>query len=203
MENKKENKQYTEISDSNENNYKYEIKTEYTQIQEMFFIKLIVIITAIYTTFFVGTSSLIVKLIGVGFIVGMLYIPTKTKLEKVVFNCPKCKTKNVYNKLGLRYINDEESICSCLKCGQELLLNNKNHVVSINQYKDNTDFKYTNDLEKVENVNKEENEETIKENDDTKSNKNNVRKLKKYQIVKIIIVIISIKAKEIYNAIIT
>lgn len=203
MENKKENKQYTEISDSNENNYKYEIKTEYTQIQGMFFIKILVIFTTIYTTFFVGTSSLIVKLIGVGFIVGMLYIPTKTKLEKVVFNCPKCKTKNVYNKLGLRYINDEESICSCLKCGQELLLNNKNHVVSINQYKDNTDFKYTNDLEKVENVNKEENEETIKENDDTKSNKNNVRKLKKYQIVIIIIVIISIIAIGIYYAIIS
>ena len=85
MENKKENKQYTEISDSNENNYKYEIKTEYTQIRGMFFIKILVIFTTIYTTFFVGTSSLIVKLIGVGFIVGMLYIPTKTKLEKVVF----------------------------------------------------------------------------------------------------------------------
>ena len=187
MENKKKNKQYMEISASNENNYKYETKTEYKQMQGMFFMKILGIILVIYS-FFIWPSSLIVNLIEIGVIVGILCTPTKSKLEKVVFNCPKCKTKNVYNKLYLRYINDEESVCSCLKCGQELLLNNKNNVVSINQYKDNIDFKYTNHLEKTENVNKEENRETIKENENTKSIKNNSRKLKKYQIVIIIII---------------
>lgn len=202
MENKKKNKQYMEISASNENNYKYETKTEYKQMQGMFFMKILGIILVIYS-FFVWPSSLIVNLIEIGVIVGILCTPTKSKLEKVVFNCPKCKTKNVYNKLYLRYINDEESVCSCLKCGQELLLNNKNNIVSINQYKDNIDFKYTNHLEKTENVNKEENRETIKENENTKSIKNNSRKLKKYQIVIIIIIIISIITLGIYYTIIS